>query len=428
MFRIDLVEYETSGVIDKELINEADRIFLSKLQYDNKNSQGPKIIIREEQAGVYFTAKNFVGVIKLSQVQINIFPRFDGSFSSLIQMILFCNGMNYEYYQKDIQSTEDNLNLSEIIVEFLLGEVRNITERGLFKEYVKYNRNLKVVRGRINIRKQLTNNFLRGDIINCNFEELDTDVVENKIILKALNIAKRITKNRDLLKEVNKYQAIFKQFCSELKKNEVPDIKYHRLNSYYEEAHLYSKLIIENIGTENIYTGKNSSSYSLLVNINDLFEEFVAQLFIKYLSNKYQIKAQKRITDAIVDKNSNRYRDIIPDLYFKNRKTDEVIIVDMKNKDYGEKKIQNKDIYQLSFYGMYFYDMFGDNSNLLIIYPNYRNSFNKESKLQLNTYQTRDNSPYIRVKGIDINMFLDLLKNEIKNREKIIKKLDAILI
>lgn len=44
------------------------------------------------------------------------------------------------------------------------------------------------MKGRIDFTSQITKNYLRSDRIFCNYEELDTDIIENKVILEALNV------------------------------------------------------------------------------------------------------------------------------------------------------------------------------------------------------------------------------------------------
>ena len=79
----------------------------------------------------------------------------------------------------------------------------------------------------------------------------------------SLNIAFRITVDSNKKKTIKRYVSIFSELCQEFKSTKVPRINYNRLNSHYMEAHYYSKLLIERIGSENMYqTGEHNSRYS----------------------------------------------------------------------------------------------------------------------------------------------------------------------
>lgn len=421
---INLIEYDYWGKeIDKENITEDDRVFLNKLQYEDLKNYPSRFNIVENKSTLTIKPLNYVGVIQLSKERINIVPRFDNGFEGLIQMIGFSKGIDYKYYKAKVDSSIDANNLYEIIVELLIIEIEMILKNGIFHEYVKCSENLKVLRGRIDMRNQITKNFLQGSKIYCNHDSLDTDVIENQIILSALDISSKTIKNKKLKDKVNKYKSMFSGLCDKYTNKNIGEIRYNRLNSYYEQVHFYSKIIIESLGVSDIYKGKNSSCYGLLIDMNELFELFVSRLFTEFLPSNYKVKSQIKITDAIVDKNKNRYRDIKPDIYIENKETKQVTIIDTKNKNYGSKKVLNEDIYQLSFYGMYFYDMFRETANISIIYPKYEENLNQDNKIYLNTYKSLDENIYLNVKGIDICEFLVLLKDKRENRELIQQRL-----
>lgn len=415
---IKLIEYGKKKLIPDSLISKDDRIFLSKIQY-KEGSNSPCFKLQENNEGVFIKPLNYVGIIQLSNIKINIVPRFDNQFSKLIQIISFSNNLKYKYYKRYTKSQNGILSLHEIIIELLLFEINMIVKQGAFKKYVKHERNSRILRGRIDLEKQVSKNQLMGNRIYCKYDELDTNIIENQVILKALDVCRKITTNEFLLKKAKRYNNLFESYCDKFTGNNFPKITYHRLNYYYKNAHFYSKLIIDNIGASNLYKGKDKSNYILLLDMNELLEELVATLYSKYLSNEFHVKSQKRVTDAITDKNNNRYRDIIPDLYLENKSTGKVIIIDIKNKDYGDRKVYNNDIYQLAFYGMYFSDYFNESADIVIIFPKYIDFQYRRMELNLNSYKQKKDTPSIKVRDLDINMFLKLIEEESKNYDQI---------
>jgi 5-methylcytosine-specific restriction enzyme subunit McrC len=430
MEMINLIEYGHESFIDKKDYNEEDRVFLSKLQYEDITRGVCRFYIREEANGIYIRPQNYVGTIQLSKKRINILPRFDHDFKKLISMILFTKDIKYKPFKQNLQTEKANNDLYEIIISFLLEEVLNILKNNLFREYIDFNENLKVVRGRIDFNNHLNKNFLMGDSIYCKYEDLNSNIVENQIVLRALNIAAHITVDPNKKKTIKRYVSIFSELCQEFKSKKVPRINYNRLNSHYIEAHYYSKLLIECIGSENLHqTGEHKSRYSLLVDMNDLFDKFVTKLFQKCLSSIYEISPQYVVSDAILNDKNKTYRRIKPDIILRNKdKPNEYVIIDTKNKSYGNKNVYNEDIYQLSFYGMYFYNMFKAKPNIVIIYPKYENEIEKSESIFINTLDNLTEKPFIKVCSIDINECIDLSEQEAKGRDKLRVKISTMIL
>lgn len=425
----NLIEYGQEVLVKKEEYTEGDRLFLSKLQYENITSGQCRFCIRESEDGIYIKPQNYVGTIQLSKERINIFPRFDQDFKKLIYMIIFTRNANYKAFKQNIKVEEANNDLYEIIISFLLEEVTNILNNNIFKEYVIFNENLNTIRGRIDFSKHLTKNFLMGDSIYCKYEELNSDVIENQIILKALKMSAYVTNDSSKRKTIKRYIDIFSSLCNELRENRVPKINYNRLNSHYIEAHYYSKLLIESIGSSSVYKiGNHDGRYSLLVDMNELFEKFVTRLFEKYIGSDYNVFPQYVISNALLDDKNKTYRKIRPDIVLQNKKeTNDYIIIDMKNKAYGNKNVQNEDIYQLAFYSMYFYNMFKIQSHTIIIYPKYENEIEKSENIFINTIEDIRDKPFIKVCSIDINECMDFINQGIKSKRKLIDKIYKII-
>lgn len=421
---IKLIEYGQETLVSRGSYNEEDRLLLSRLQYEDIDSGECRFFLRETSEGLYIKPMNYVGTIQLSMERINIYPRFNHSFSRLISMILFTQSIKYKSFRQNIEVNEEDNDIYEIIINLFIEEVLNLLKNNLFREYVGFNENLKVVRGRIDFNNHLRKNFLRGDNIFCCYDELNSDIIENQIILKALKFALRLTTKSETKKIISNYIDIFRSVCNEYKGNKVPEIHYNRLNYHYKETHYFSKVLIENIGTDNMYQfGDRVGRYSLLINMNLLFEQFVSSIFMKYLSPHYDVKSQWKIGNAITNFKGNTYRLIIPDIILKDKDNGQIIIIDTKNKDYGNKYVHNEDIYQLSYYGLYFYDMFKSLANINILYPKYENQSGRNEQIFINTTGKIVNRPSINVKSFDIDAFLELISQGAGSTEKIRERL-----
>ena len=230
---INLEEYGPKVLICKSDYNEDDRIYLNSLQ---KIGDKNRFELIETSEGLYIKPYNFIGSIQLSKHRINIFPRFDHNFRRLIPMILFTKDIKFGHFKKDIQTHSSEQDLFEIIIQLFLEEVKVLFNRNFAKNYIKKNENIKVMKGRIDFTSQITKNYLRSDRIFCNYEELDTDIIENKVILEALNVCLKKTNNDKTKRNIRIIKSMMESYCTPYKKSVFPKIKYNRLNHYYKEA------------------------------------------------------------------------------------------------------------------------------------------------------------------------------------------------
>lgn len=408
---INLVEYGREVFIDKDDYDENDRIYLDNLKINMKNEN--IFDIREVQNGMFIKAFNYVGTIQLSKKRINIFPRFDKSFSKLIYLILYTKDIKFKNFKQNLKTTKGEDDLIEIVIQLFIEEVENILKRDFTKDYTRKTDNLEVIKGRINFTQDLKKNYLRGNKIYCEFDELNYNTIENQVILKALIIAKHKVNNTATKRRIQKYIKILETYCTVYEKSRFPKIAYNRLNVHYKEIHYFCEIIMNNIGIKNIYkSGEFLGKYSILIDMNELFEKFVAKLCKVYLSETYDVLTQYKKRDAIVTSMGKTYKYIIPDIVLRKKTTGDFTIIDTKNKDYDNNRLSNSDIYQLSFYGMYFSDMFEKPVKISVVYPKYETVSFVEDKIFIQSMGKKRQGVSIHIKGVDINEALDYIEKE----------------
>ena len=109
----------------------------------------------------------------------------------------------------------------------------------------------------------------------------------------------------------------------------------------------------------------------------------------------------------------------MPDIILKSRENNDFIIIDTENKDYGNNNVMNEDIYQLSFYGLYFSSFFKQPVKIFIIYPQYAYENAKHDRIFINTVDNIQPKPSINVRSINVNEYLDFIEQGIYNKDKI---------
>jgi 5-methylcytosine-specific restriction enzyme subunit McrC len=346
MNNYNLYEYQTLIVDDYKLTAD-ERLYLSEMAGDGK----ARFHWRELRNGLEITATSWVGVIQLEGAVINIRPKFDPDFRGLLLMLEYARGNNHFTMAKDT-TFRKGVHLLEIIVELLCREIDALLKLGIFKEYIHLEEALSVLRGRPDLRRQLTDNYLSPIKIACCFDELSTDVLENRVIRAALETARRLRLPKRLALRVQYQLGVFNELCG-AHRGDFPCFTYNRLNEHYRHAHELCRLLLETSGTGDLFFREEKGFFTLLIDMNLLFERFVARLIENYLPSGWSLKAQYVKSDAITREDGGSYREIRPDLLLVAPDGSKRII-DTKYKLYNRVRIETADLFQLAFYAQAF--------------------------------------------------------------------------
>ena len=139
--------------------------------------------------------------------------------------------------------------LSPLIVVHFLSVVREIIRRGLKKDYIQREENLKKVKGQIVVLRNDRMNVLRKrpDKVFCRYQEYSVDIPENRLLKKALIFVNQIlqgfpkNKSRQTLEHA---LASFAYVSDEIEVWEIKHLKYQKLFHIYSEAIRLAQMIL----------------------------------------------------------------------------------------------------------------------------------------------------------------------------------------
>lgn len=171
--------------------------------------------------------------------------------------------------QPRIKAPELQSILSPLIVVHFLSVVRDIVKRGLKKDYVQHEDNLKKVKGHIAILRNERLNILkkRYDKVFCRYQEYSEDTVENRLIKKALKFSQQILQVNGISESILSLQhtiheclSTFVNVGDQIEVWEIKGIKHHKIFKEYDDAIKLAQMIlhrydysITNITTEEEY-------------------------------------------------------------------------------------------------------------------------------------------------------------------------------
>ena len=199
------------------------------------------------------------------------------------------------------------------------------------------------LRGRIDMAGQFRQAGIRVPVA-CRFDEYTSDIAENRYLKAATRLALRVPgvapeDRRRLHREVVSLEDVADVH---VQPDELDRIAFTRLNAHYQPALRLAQVLLANLTLAD-QLGKRAAS-SFLVDMNELFEDFVTQRLRRELRGRLEVLSQFGTHLA-----ERRQVPIRPDLVFR-RQGREVLVADIKYKLTGDAQARTSDYYQLLAY------------------------------------------------------------------------------
>lgn len=405
--------------IKQEELKEIDFSLLEKLQNENKISYG---FTRQPENHLHITTTSYIGSFKLEgpNIVINILPKiFENGinwedtnvfldFSSSDKLDYFDNAKNFY-----IKSHKPTL-LNHLHID-LISKSEDLMKQGLLKSYVLHEENSSNMRGKLLMQHQMINDALLKPKFFCEFDELEYDSIENRVILQALTIVERTSDNSAIRMKAmdlaQKLSGVVQKISVPQNLREKMMQSYTRQNLRYKNIHLTCEQIIQESGIDDIYKGNDSFVVPVFYDMNELFESFIQKLFKKFV-NGVKTQHSKKAWEGKGDLGPRRMRPDVTIWKEKSRICKEIIDVKYKTKN-----ISSGDLYQL---GFYMHEFEKENLNeepiphAFAITPVFENAAS-------GTY-TSITGRKVFVKRIDVQFCLELIKsNNLQELEKEVK-------
>jgi 5-methylcytosine-specific restriction enzyme subunit McrC len=229
-----------------------------------------------------------------------------------------------------------------------------IAKRGMLQDYVTREEALPTVRGRLLPYEQAIRRFGQVAVVECRFDELETDIPENQLLAAGLSVAKRVAVDAAVRRMTARANAVFSEVANAAPAfAEPPVFDYNRRNQHYRSAHQVARLFVRSLAVSDLYSPGSSDSFAFLLDMNRLFEDFVTRLLRDaFADTPVRVRPQVRDRTLITDARTGRpYAAVIPDILLEwGSEPVRQVPVDAKYKLYDERKIDQSDIYQTFFY------------------------------------------------------------------------------
>jgi len=357
--RIELSEYAQREKkswrdlgLPEERLSKEDHDLVAKLR-------GIGIIIDILSGGIQFTTNSFVGHVAFSTFDLVIRPKFepltttDGKDSPLAALLAYAFGFD-KLRQIGNQIAPETF-FAEILIHWLLEEIRSIQRRGLFQQYRKERRDLSIIRGKFDVKTWLRRGGIPSETMPCVFYRRSLDNILNQTLCAGLRWSAAIASD---------YRRKECRFLADNFALSVTDrtLDYRmladaqrglsRLNAHYENAVKIIKLLYT--GSGGFILGgplkEQARIPGFFFDMNVLFESAITRFLKDNLSAEYEVKGQSKIR-VFFKGNSKDPKIVKPDIIVSKNDRTERIVLDTKYKDIKD-RISSADMYQLSIYAL----------------------------------------------------------------------------
>lgn len=323
--------------------------------------------------GVVF--KQFVGVIQIDGLTIEILPKIDRYESEnednkakwqkvLIEMLKVTRKLKIQQVGQANVSRQ-SIHLLDIYFEWFLSEVQLLIHQGLIKQYYKQTGNVKALKGKLEFSGHINKNLVHKERFYTTHQVYEKDHLIHQILGQALEIIEHLSKGTYLYSQCKKVELDFPEVKTiKANENTFSKIPKSRKTAPYETALAIARLIILNY-TPNISSG-SENMLALLFDMNSLWEEYV-------LVRLKQAAQESSEHIEVYGQNSKAFWNNItirPDIVIE-KDNGIVLIIDTKWKNIDQSQPNTHDLRQ-----MYVYNEYWESKRSLLLYPSNNNNLN----------------------------------------------------
>lgn len=317
-------------------------------------------------------ASKYCGILNFENEDFYILPKIveddKQNLNIFIYMLMYAYDIKLSNEQIASCSNQKHTIL-EVFIQMFAKKLLDELKKGIFKEYVLKEENLKVLKGKYLINENLKYNFTH-DKIYCQYDEFCENNTLNQLFLYTIKTLQKYVKDKKLLKQCELIfdEVEYKHFDI----NKV-NIYFNRLNYRFKTSFEMAILLLKQLIP--IFS-KDKKSFAFLFDMNMLFEKFIARI-IKDLHSNAKIQ------------NSNNFGDLTlkPDIILDNQ------IIDTKYKKLNSLSDLRDDKLQVFAYGINY-----KVENVMLLYPKHLDNIKYDLVLG-----NIENMVNLKIKCIDLN-------------------------
>lgn len=311
-------------------------------------------------------AAQVVGILQTPDAALEILPKIDGQENhsvrrALVRMLAVAWDLDVTHGELAALETQRNDFLEcfiRLFAERLLAAVR----RGLPRRYIVHTEDLALLRGKLDVVRQLTHLSIRPDRLACRFDELSENTPLNRVLKAAILRLARITRSASNARRLAELLSRF-EFVGDSSDPLSESVRMDRTNTTFHDLYRLARFFLSK-DWQSTTSGNAMTGFSLLFPMNDLFEKFVGLTMKRTLGLPVHLQDQSR--HALIGEEGRPLFAMRPDIVIDGADGPVVLDTKWKRLKPGDAKIgvKESDVYQMLAYAHAYMAR-----RLVLIYP-----------------------------------------------------------
>jgi len=337
MRQINLNEHQSSRPQSLS-VNERDLFqdLLPSVSIEPTRGAGNRYILRPGST---------VGAIEFGEMSILIEPKI--GIPQLLSLACFAMDV-YKPQEQRLFDFRKAQTLPDVLALALIAAAHRAFGKGLLRGYLSEEDALHTVRGKIRFDEQIRRRYGIPLPIELRFDEFTEDILANRLVKAAAARLGLVTlRSPEARRGLGWIAAILENVSLlEFRRRNVPEVRFDRLNEHYRHVIGLARLILLHSEFESFRGDVRASGF--LINMNDLFQEFVTQALREALNVSDKKLRDDRGIGRLTLAEENKVQ-LKPDLSWWDG--DNCMFVgDAKYKKIVHSSVPNADMYQLLAY------------------------------------------------------------------------------
>ncbi|MEK4023417.1 McrC family protein [Sporosarcina sp. FSL W7-1283] len=349
---LDIIENQ-SIIIDEKVVLRDEYFDIIANNVDKKFYS-----VAYKPVGLEITASNYIGTVPINKsLALNIKPKIGikNFFYILLKSERELNML--EDFMRKYNKMENNTNLIDLLTIAFLKKMQKIEREGIYRDYVRKERNSSTTKGKILFKEHITLNVFKNIDYRVvhSFQELDRDILSNQVIKltvehliryyrlfgKEKKYLRKLLYLREVFSRVSYVSHIIDFSQQDIKRliNDIPQIR-----SYYVDV-LETCFLIMKRATFQFEKGIDSKGLnlpSIYINTEDVFERFLLNALVD-LEDDQNVSFYKGKKYLFSDVSIPR---IEPDIVIEENK----VVTCIADAKYKGDKPKREDIFQMISY------------------------------------------------------------------------------
>ena len=215
---------------------------------------------------------------------------------ALVHMLAVAHGLRVADGELASLATQRH-DLLELLIGLFANRLLTAVRRGLPRRYVGHEDDLELLRGRLNVIRQVTHLAARPDLLACRFDELSEDTPLNRVLKAAVRRLARVARTAANARRLAELTARF-EFTGDSPDPLREPVRLDRTNTTFHDLHRLARLFLT--GDWQSTTGGKATGFTLLFPMNELFERFIGES-LKRALGAGRVRLQDRSYSALLD-------------------------------------------------------------------------------------------------------------------------------